>query len=426
MSTMQRRRFLKAGALAAAGVWSRPLAATPSLRKARVIIIGAGFAGASCALHLCRLNRTLNVILIDPDEDYITCPMSNEAMVGLRSIQSITVSRSGLVRAGVRFVRDQVAALDSPARRVQLRSGTTLPYDRLVVAPGIRFLWGTPEGYDEAASERMPHAWKAGVQTGLLAKQLRTMPDGGIVAISVPRSPYRCPPGPYERASLIAHHLKLNKPRSKVLIFDANNQFPRQDVFTEAWQTLYPGLIEWIPVTEGGAIQRVDPQKNVLYSTHGGQPVAVANVIPPQAPGLLALDAGLASGHGWCPIKAPSFESQRLENVHVIGDACIGDPMPKSASSASSQAHQCAQAVIAALEGREPPPPSLHSACFSLIAPNYGLAITGAYHVVDGELRRDDQSTQAAAVESAQVSRVNEAQQAQRWYREIRREAFGV
>ncbi len=425
MSSMQRRRFLKAGALAAAGVWSRPVAATPSLRKARVVIIGGGFGGASCALHLRRLNRTVNVILIDPDEHYVTCPMSNEALVGLRSIQSIAVSRSGLMLAGVRMVRDEVAALDGSARRVRLGNGATLPYDRLVVAPGIRFLWGTPEGYDEVAAGRMPHAWKAGVQTELLAKQLRAMPDGGIVAISVPRSPYRCPPGPYERASLIAHHLKRNKPRSKVLIFDANNQFPRQDVFTEAWQSLYPGLIEWIPVTDGGTVQRIDPQKNVLYTAHGAQPVAVANVIPPQAPGLLALDAGLASGHGWCPIKAPGFESQRLENVHVIGDACIADPMPKSASSASSQAHQCAEAVIAALEGREPPQPFLHSACFSLIAPNYGLAITGAYHVVDGELRRDEQSAQAA-VEPAQVARVNEAQQAHQWYQEIRREAFGV
>jgi sulfide dehydrogenase [flavocytochrome c] flavoprotein subunit len=426
MSKMRRRQFVKAGAMAAAGVWTRAVAATMSLRKARVIVIGGGFAGASCALHLRRLNRTINLVLIDPDEHYVTCPMSNEAIVGLRSIQSITVSRAGLMRAGVRIVRDEVAAIDGPVQRVRLGDGTTLPYDRLVVAPGIRFLWGTPEGYDEAASERMPHAWKAGVQTELLAEQLRTMPDGGIVAISVPRLPYRCPPGPYERASLIARHLKENKPRSKILIFDTNNQFPRQDVFTEAWQTLYPGLIEWIPVTEGGAVHRIDSQRKILYTEHGGQPVAVANIIPPQAPGLLALDAGLASGHGWCPIKATSFESQRLPNVHVIGDACIADPMPKSASSASSQAQQCARAVIAALQGREPPQPFLHSACFSLIAPNYGLAITGAYHAINGELRRDDQPGQAGQVEPAQVFRALEAQRAHDWYREIRSEAFGV
>ena len=208
MSEMRRRRFLKLGAMAAAGVWSRPVAATVSLRKARVVIIGGGFGGASCALHLRRLNRTVNVILIDPDEHYVTCPMSNEALVGLRSIQSITVSRSGLMLAGVRMVRDEVSAFDGSARRVRLGDGATLTYDRFVVAPGIRFLWGTPEGYDEVAAGAHAARLESRGPDRASGEQLRAMPDGGIVAISVPRSPYRCPPGPYERASLIAHHLK--------------------------------------------------------------------------------------------------------------------------------------------------------------------------------------------------------------------------
>jgi sulfide dehydrogenase [flavocytochrome c] flavoprotein subunit len=423
MNRMWRRQFLKAGALTTAGLWAGSVAATQ--RKDRVVIVGGGFAGAACALQLRHLNRAIKITLIDPEEHYVTCPMSNEAIVGLRTYDSIIVSRSGLTRAGIVFVCDEVKDIDATLKRVRLASGTTLPFDRLIVAPGIRFLWGTPVGYDQAAAERMPHAWKAGTQTQILREQLRNMPDGGIVAISVPRMPIRCPPGPYERASLIAHYLKEKKPRSKVLIFDANNQFPRQETFTEAWQNLYPKLIEWIPVTEGGAVWRVDSEKHILYTAHGAQPVAVANIIPPQGPATLALDVGLASGHGWCPIKASSFESQILKNVHVIGDACIADAMPKAASAAISQAQHCARAVIAALEGREPPPPSLHSACFGLIAPNYGLAITGAYRVVNGEILRDERTDHSDRVGSAQAARERDAQQGHDWYQKIRVEAFG-
>ena len=418
---MRRRDFLKLTAWAGVAGTSSLAGAAGSLPvKARVVIVGGGFGGSSCALQLRRLDPTIEVSLIDPDERYVTCPMSNEALIGLRPMDSITVSRDGLRRAGVRFVRARVDAIDTQKRIVRLDDGASLAYDKLVVAPGIRFLWGTPHGYDEAAAERMPHAWKAGRQTGILAAQLRAMDNGGVVAISVPAGLMRCPPGPYERASLIAHSLKQHKPRCKILIFDANNRFPRQDVFTDAWNEFYPGMIEWIPVVQGGAVERIDTRTSTLHTAQGAQRVAVANIIPPQAPDLLALTAGLATGHGWCPVNPSTFESQLREHIHVIGDACIADAMPKSASSAQAQAVQCAAAIVAALAQREAPEPSFESVCYSLLTPDSALAIHGRFGLREGQIRELDENAASEAVSPA-----DEAKLAGRWYARIRKESFG-
>ena len=337
---MRRRIFLQLSTGAAgAGILHRARAAPrPRVRiKAKVVVVGGGFAGAGCALALRRLNPAIEVTLVDPDDRYVTCPMSNSVLAGFRSIESISVSRLGLRRAGVHYVRDWMTSLDAQLRRARLAGGAELAYDRLVMAPGIRFLWGSPERYSRDTVQAMPHAWQAGAQTEILAAQLREMRDGGVVAISVPRGPMRCPPGPFERASLIAAFLQRAKPRSKVLIFDSNNHFPRQDAFNDAWQSLCPGMIEWIPVVDGGAVVRVATEgKKILYTSHGAHPVDVANIIPPQAPGIAAVQAGLASDHGWCPIDPQTFESLLVAGVHVIGDACIADPMPKAASAANA------------------------------------------------------------------------------------------
>ncbi len=388
--------------------------------KAKIVIAGGGFAGAACALALRRLNPSIEVTLVDPDDRYITCPMSNAVLVGLRDLDSITVSRRGLERAGVICARDRVVAIDTQRRHARLGGGVVLGYDRLVVAPGIRFLWGTPQGYDEAASLTMPHAWSAGVQTQLLAAQLRAIRDGGVVAISVPTGPMRCPPGPFERASLIAGFLQANKPRAKVLIFDANNRFPRQDTFTEAWHSLYRGMIEWIPMTEDGGVVRVAPAEMTLYTANGAHRVDVANIIPPQAPAELAVQAGLASDHGWCPIKPLTFESQLIGGVHVIGDACIADPMPKSASAANAQARQCALAIVASLAGREPPTPRFESVCYSLLQPGSALSIHGSFDVAAGEIR------QLQAEEHGAATARQEVRNAEDWYRHIVNDSFGV
>jgi len=387
----------------------------------RVVLVGAGFAGSACALWLRRLAPHVQVTLVDPQQRYLTCPMSNEALVGWRSLASITVSRAALARASIRLVRERAAAIEPDARRVRLADGSWLPFDRLVIAPGIRMLWNRIEGYDEAAAQSLPHAWQAGEQTRRLAQQLQSMDDGGVVAISVPTGPMRCPPAPYERASVIAAWLSQHKPRSKVLIFDGNNFFPRQDVFTDAWQALYPGMIEWIASTAHGAVQRVDAARRTLYTDSGAHPVAVANVIPPQAPGLIAADAGLASDHGWCPVDPGSFESSLVSGVHVIGDACIAGAMPKSASAACSQARQCAQAIAALLADGEVPPPAFDSVCYSFVAPARALAIHGRFAVQD-----DTIVAMPSPIESGTGADAQQAHAAQGWYRAIRATAFGA
>ena len=420
---MRRRRFLQLsmGAAASAAL-RRAQSAPPRARvQAKVVVVGGGFAGASCALSLRRLNPAIEVTLVDPDERYVTCPMSNSVLAGFRSIESISVSRFGLRRAGVHYVRDWVTSIDARLRCARLAGGAKLAYDRLVVAPGIRFLWGRPEGYGRDTVRVMPHAWQAGAQTEILAAQLRGMRDGGVVAISVPAGPMRCPPGPFERASLFAAYLQQAKPRSKVLIFDSNNHFPRQDVFNDAWQSLYPGMIEWIPVVDGGAVVRVAAQddKKILYTSQGAHPVDVANIIPPQAPGIAAVQAGLASDHGWCPINPQTFESLLIASVHVIGDACIADPMPKAASAASAQARQCALAIAAAVEGREAPSPLFESVCYSLLSRRTALSIHARFALEDGAIRAVEGPADPTVVASEQ-----EARSAERWYRGLVEDSF--
>ena len=399
---------------------SRARERDPGRGVAKVVVVGGGFAGSACALQLRRLHPALEVLLVDPDERYVTCPMSNSVIADLRAIASITVSRAGLARAGVHVVRDTVAAIDPERREARLSRGPAVSYDKLVLAAGIRFLWGHPEGYTESAAERMPHAWQAGVQTEILAAQLKALRPGGVVAISVPAGPMRCPPGPFERASLMAAYLERHARRAKVLIFDANNHFPRQDAFVAAWQARYPGTIEWIPVVEGGAVVRVDPARMTLYTGRGAQRADVINVIPAQAPASIAVQAGLASDHGWCPVDPATFESTLVPHVYVIGDACIADPMPKAASSASAQAGQCARAVVAALDGVRAAPRVLESVCYSLLAADRALAIHARFQTRAGAIEPLSPAATAVA-----PSEKDEARNASAWYRRIVAESFG-
>ena len=421
---MNRRRWLKSGLLAAAGLAltaRRVSAATP----ARVIVAGGGFGGSACALELRRQNPALEILLVDPEDRYLTCPMSNQVLVGLRTPGSLAVSRAGLRAAGVLVVRDRVTQVDARQRNVRLSGGASLPYDRLVIAPGIRFLWDRIEGLSEQASLQMPHAWVAGEQTLRLQQQLQGMPDGGVVAISIPSGFVRCPPGPYERASLFAHYLKAHKPRSKLLLLDANNSFPRQPQFQDAWQRLYPGLIEWIPMTRDGAVVRVDPGSRTLFTAGSAHRVAVASVIPPQAPGELALLADLASDHGWCPVDPVTFESRNAPAVHVIGDACIAGAMPKSGSAAVNQALHCAAAIVALLDERAPAASAFDSVCYAYLAPSLALSLPGHFTIDEGSIVAPvPKEAPPARLDTAVAAAESGA--AARWYRSIRAQAFGA
>jgi len=320
-------------------------------------------------------------------------------------------------------------AVDPRARSVALSDGTRLSYDRLILAPGIDLRWDALPGYDEAAAEQMPHAWQAGEQTLLLRRQLQAMDDGGLVVISAPAGPYRCPPGPYERASLIAWYLKAHKPRSKVIVLDAKDKFSKQQVFLDAWSELYPGLIEWVPLSRGGQVVSVEPATRTLVTDFDRVRAAVANVIAPQKAGRIAAAAGVADRSGWCPIDPVTFESRLQPNIHVIGDAAITGAMPKSAFGAHAEAKHCALAVAALLAGREPASPRLSNACFSLVAPDYGISVAGIYRPDGLELAQVPGSEAPGsggpgAADSPRASRAFEARNAEAGFRTLTAEVF--
>jgi NADPH-dependent 2,4-dienoyl-CoA reductase/sulfur reductase-like enzyme len=417
-----RRDLLKlAGAASLAAATRRSLAQAPP----RVVVVGGGFGGATCARYLKRADPDIRVTLVEPAQSFVTCPFSNAVLGGLRDLASITFDHAQLQTHGVEVVQDSAVSLDPDARSVTLAGGQTLPYDRLVLSPGIGFRWDALEGYDEAAAERMPHAWKAGPQTALLRAQLEAMEDGGVVAIAVPEPPFRCPPGPYERASLIAHYLKTTKPRSKLLILDASDSFSKQDLFTAAWQELYPGLLEWVPRSQGGQVIRVDPNAMVLHTDFEAVEVAVANVIPPQHAADIARAAGLDEGRGWCAVDGRTFESTVHPGVHLLGDAILAGAMPKSGFSANSQAKACAAAVAASLREQPSPEPALINTCYSLVAPDYGISIGGVYEVLDGEIVAIKGAGGVSPQDADRDFRRREADYARSWYANITNDMFG-
>lgn len=426
MTDRRRRRFLQGMAATGMTMAAAPLFGGCDCGSGRVVIIGGGFGGATCARYLRRLNPQLEVILVEPKRQYTTCPMSNLAIAGLRRMDSLVHDYDALKnKYGVRIFHDRAIAIDADIRIVRLAEGPWLTYDRLIVAPGISFIWNSPAGYTPEVAAHMPHAWNAGPQMRILHDQLRAMPDGGVVAIAVPPSPFRCPPGPYERASLIAHYLQQHKPRSKLLILDGNEFFSKQDIFEEAWAVLHPDRIERIPVSGYGAVTRVDAKTNTLHTETEHYRVDVANVIPSQRAGSIAVVSGLVDDKGWCPIDANTFESTLIPRIHVIGDATIAYPMPKSATSANSQAKLCALAVTALLNDEAPPPASLHNTCYSFAAPDYAFSINGIYKASDGKIVATPDGGGVSPLAASAEYRAREAVYAQDWYRSIIKDSFG-
>jgi NADPH-dependent 2,4-dienoyl-CoA reductase/sulfur reductase-like enzyme len=314
--------------------------------------------------------------------------------------------------------------IDPSARSVALADGTALPYDRLVLSPGIDFHFDGLPGYNEAASEKMPHAWKAGEQTMLLRRQVEAMDDGGVVALAIPANPSRCPPAPYERASLIAHYLKTKKPRSKVLILDAKDTFSQQKLFEKAWKELYGDMIERVSLSQGGRVTSVDPATRAIVTEFGNYTADVANVIPPQKAGRIAEIAGATDHTGWCPINPMTFESKLVPNIHVIGDACLGGGIPKSASAASAQGKACAAAIVTLLSGKAPETPRLTGVCYNIVAPGYGFSLAGTYQPRD-DIFAEAEGGATSPVEAPRELRAREADDAQKWFTTITADAFG-
>src|SRR4051795_5792212 len=286
---------------------------------ARVVLIGGGFGGAGCARALRQADPKLQVTLIEPKTFYFACPFSNEAIAGLREFEAQQFRYDRIAAEGVIVVAQTAVKVDASARTVGLADGASLGYDRLVLSPGIGLRFDALPGYDEAAATKMPHAWIGGEQTLLLRRYLEAMDDGGTVVLAVPAAPLRCPPAPYERASLIAHYLKTNKPRSKVLILDAKDGYSQQRLFEQAWKELYPDMIERIALSQGGRVTSVDPATKTIITDFGNYVANVASVIPPQKAGRIADLAGAADNTGCCSIDPTSFALKLAPNVHVIG-----------------------------------------------------------------------------------------------------------
>jgi NADPH-dependent 2,4-dienoyl-CoA reductase/sulfur reductase-like enzyme len=424
MQRTTRRDFLQQ-AVAGSSAALFPLPAVSQGAGGRVVIVGGGFAGATCARALKKLASGTTVILIEVSRTFTACPFSNAVIAGLRDIQAQQFDYEKLVADGVVLSFAAASGIDAPGRAVVLTSGSRVAYDRLVLAPGIDIRWDGLPGYTETAADRMPHAWKAGDQTLLLRRQLEAMDDGGLVVISAPANPFRCPPGPYERASLIAYYLKTKKPKSKLIVLDAKDAFSKQRLFQNAWKELYPGLVEWVSLSSGGKVTSVEPASNTLVTDFSRHEAAVANVIPPQKAGRIAELAGVTDRTGWCPVDPVTFESKQQANIHVIGDAAIMGGMPKSAFAANAQAKACAAAIVTLLHGDKPAEPRLINTCYSLVAPNYGISVAGVYRPKDGQLVDVEGSGGVSPLDAPAETRALEAKFANDWFQTITAEVFG-
>jgi len=419
---LNRRSFLRNAAAAA----TAPSLACPAIAQgqARVVVVGGGFGGASAARALRRLNAKVAITLVESNRTFTACPFSNGVIAGLRDLKEQQFGYDAAAKDSINVVFASATGIDAQARSVILSTGERLGYDRLVLSPGIDILWNALPGYDEAAAEVMPHAWKAGEQTALLRRQLEAMEDGGTVIISAPANPFRCPPGPYERASLIAHYLKVRKPRSKLIVLDAKDQFSKQRLFQDAWAKLYPNL-EWVALSSGGKVIAVDAAAKTLTTDFGRHKGDVVNIIPPQSAGRIATTAGVADRTGWCAIDPVTFESKPVPNIHVLGDACIAGAMPKSAFSANAQAKACAAAIVRLLAGEPVVKPKLINTCYSLVAPDYGITVAGVYQPAAGVLAEVKGSGGVSPLQAPAAYRAQEALFADGWFRTITAEVFG-
>jgi len=405
---MLRRDFLRLAGLGAAtvsatGILAGCATSNVDAKGAKVLVVGGGYGGATAAKYVRKFsNYTADVTLIEPQQNFISCPISNLVVGGVKQIEDVTISYEGLSKNhGIKLVKDYVAAIDVAKKQVRLGSGAVLSYDRLIVSPGIDLNYSNLPGLQsEAAQSQVLHAWKAGAQTVALRKQLEAMPDGGVFAIAIPQAPYRCPPGPYERASLVADYFKRVKTKSKVLILDANDDVTSKGaLFKKVWQERYAGIVEYRSKHQ---LRDVDVKtKTLKFEFNDDIKASVLNVLPPMRAGKIALDSGLANlNNRWCEVDFLTFESKVAPNVHVLGDSIQAAPlMPKSGHMANQHGKACAAAVVAILSGVDVnPEPIYNNTCYSFVS------ATDVVHVASVHRYDATQKTMLAVPGSGGVS----------------------
>jgi len=427
--SISRRALLQAGLAAALPTLGYAAPRAPAKPQSRVIVIGGGFGGATCAKYLRQLSPKTEVTLIERRGSFYTGPFSNLVLAGVRTPASVTIDMSAVGAAlGVRTLVDEVIAIDPITRTVTTAESGLLQADRVVVAPGIAMRWDVIEGLDATNSASMPHAWTGDGQLLELRDRLDAVPDGGTIVIGAPANPYRCPPGPYERASLIAHRLsQTDRSRCKILIADAKDDFTKRALFMLEWDQLYPGMIEWIPRAQGGEIIRVDTTTGEVWLRGDDQKsmaTHLASIVPPQRAAEIAASADLIDESGWCPVNAATMESSRYPGIYVLGDAAILAPVPKSAFAANSAAKLCASAIASALNHGPAVDPQVLNTCYSFVSSNQAISVSARYSAVNG--RFSVLSDGVSPLSGDLAVRQREARQARDWYTGITADSFGV
>jgi NADPH-dependent 2,4-dienoyl-CoA reductase/sulfur reductase-like enzyme len=412
-----------AGALAASGMLAMPAIAQA---KPKVVVVGGGPGGATVAKYVAQDSKgAIEVILVEPSKQFVTCFHSNLYLGGFRDLKSITHGYADLAKKhGVKLAKTGAASIDRDKKVVKLANGASVNYDRLVLAPGIDLKFDSVPGYSEAASQQMPHAWKAGPQTQLLKRQLDSLKDGALIVMIAPPNPYRCPPGPYERASMMAHVLKAKgHKKSKIVILDPKPNFSKQALFVQGWERHYPGKIEWQDPKMHGGIKNVDPKTLTVNTDLGEYKAQLVNVIPAQMAGKIARDAGLANDTGYCPIKPENMQSAMDANIYIVGDACIPGDMPKSAFSANSQAKVAAMAIRGELIKSPTFPARYTNTCWSLIETDDTVKIGGRYEPKDGKIAAVE--TFLSKTDESPDLRKQTQEENMGWYKGITADIFG-
>jgi sulfide dehydrogenase [flavocytochrome c] flavoprotein subunit len=421
--TLSRRTFLGTATLAAATLAS-PMVRAASHGRPKVVVIGGGAGGATAARYIAKDSKgEIDVTLIEPTRTYYTCFFSNLYLGGFRAFDSLGHSYGKLASAyGINVVHDYAIGVDRDAKTVALASGSSVPYDRLVISPGIDFVDGSVPGWSVAAQNRMPHAYKAGSQTQLLKAQLEAMPQGGVFAMVAPPNPFRCPPGPYERISMVAHYLKNNNPTAKIIVADPKEKFSKQGLFEEGWANHYSGMVDRIGPNFGGDKVEVRPDTMEIVIDGEVTKVDVCNVIPAQKAGRIAELAGVTDGN-WAPVEAHGMTSRIDPNIHVLGDASNQGDMPKSGFSANSQAKVAAMAIRGALTGSKVFPAKYANTCWSLIDTDDGVKVGASYEATDEKIA----STGSFVSKTGEDAALRKAtyEESVGWYEGITADIFG-